>query len=114
MHFKLNTPNTSNRRRFLRGLSPGQRGELCCSPARLCSSWPPGSSPGFAQWYAVTVLSLIVTLGRLTGLFPFSSVVEIGLYAPDSVLSVLPDPQFPAALKLLSGAVSHRLDSGSS
>ena len=36
---------------------------------------------GFGQWYAVTVYPAIVgTLGRLTGLFPFS-VVEIGLYA---------------------------------
>ena len=36
---------------------------------------------GFGQWYAVTVYPLLTgTLGRLTGLFPFS-VVELGLYA---------------------------------
>lgn len=36
---------------------------------------------GFGQWYATTIYPLIVgTLGRLTGLFPFSA-VEIGLYA---------------------------------
>lgn len=35
---------------------------------------------GFGQWYAVTFYPLLTgTLGRLTGLFPFS-VVELGLY----------------------------------
>ena len=37
-------------------------------------------TPGFGQWYAVTVYPVLVkTMGRLFGLFPFS-VSEIGLY----------------------------------
>ena len=96
------SPNTSNRRRFLR-LSPWTAGGTLLLAAALLQL-AARKFTGFAQWYAVTVYPLIVgTLGRLTGLFPFS-VVEIGLYALILFCLFCLIRNFRRPAKLLSGA----------
>ena len=101
MHL-AHSPNTSNRRRFLR-LSPWTAGGTLLLAAALLQL-AARKFTGFAQWYAVTVYPLIVgTLGRLTGLFPFS-VVEIGLYALILFCLFCLIRNFRRPAKLLSGA----------
>lgn len=101
MHL-AHSPNTSNRRRFLR-LSPWTAGGTLLLAAALLQL-AARKFTGFAQWYAITVYPLIVgTLGRLTGLFPFS-VVEIGLYALILFCLFCLIRNFRRPAKLLSGA----------
>lgn len=96
------SPNTSNRRRFLR-LSPWTAGGTLLLAAALLQL-AARKFTGFAQWYAVTVYPLIVgILGRLTGLFPFS-VVEIGLYVLILFCLFCLIRNFRRPAKLLSGA----------
>lgn len=96
------SPNTSNRRRFLR-LSPWTAGGTLLLAAALLQL-AARKFIGFAQWYAVTVYPLIVgILGRLTGLFPFS-VVEIGLYVLILFCLFCLIRNFRRPAKLLSGA----------